>query len=186
MKCPVMKCPGDELSSDDLSGDELSGDEIACYHEKHVHLGLEPNKKEIYKRKKDSDKRGNKKAPVHEKETSDDGTSDKLEDFRGSDGNNIDSKSLYEHRKQSPLECKKCSKTFATKANLDRHVQDVHLKLKTKDCKECSKTFATIGSLDRHVKCVHLKLRPFECKYCKKSFGEKAALQKHEKSKHKD
>ena len=87
------------------------------------------------------------------------------------------------HQKIKPFERDHCKKTFATKANLNSHIQSNCKKLKKKyKCKECESSFANKYYLKHHVNRVHLKIKPlkkFLCHECEEPFEQKQYLDHH-------
>ena len=74
---------------------------------------------------------------------------------------------------------KGCSKSYTTKGNLDRHINEKHLEIKPHKChyEGCSKSFLHKSKLDQHITEVHVK--PFKCDQCEKSFGSQNHLDQH-------
>ena len=74
------------------------------------------------------------------------------------------------------LKCEICSKTFATKSFLDKHVcyvnieDKVNYKKKIIECHVCNKIFMRRKKLNEHLKCVHQGLKKHVCQTCNRAF----------------
>ena len=83
---------------------------------------------------------------------------------------------------------KSCSKSFARRWNLERHINGVHLDIRPYKCEyeNCSESFHTRHGLETHINGVHLNLRPYKCDYedCSESFQTQASLDKHKAAIH--
>lgn len=75
--------------------------------------------------------------------------------------------------------CSHCDKSFADKTNLAQHIANVHQLRKTFQCNECDKAFSTSSKLKRHTQAVHLKQRQYACDECQLSFMQKEHLTVH-------
>lgn len=89
---------------------------------------------------------------------------------------------------QKLLVCKRCSKTFVERGNLNKHITSVHLKERNKICPEpgCGKSFSFRDGLERHIAHVHQNRRQYKCELCDKAFKQSNHLAKHMRSIHKD
>ncbi|CAI5741021.1 unnamed protein product [Hyaloperonospora brassicae] len=81
-----------------------------------------------------------------------------------------------------------CSKRYAKREHLTRHVETVHVRGATQalevrkpfKCDLCQARFTYNHGLTRHVKRSHWNVnRPFECAECRKGFKKKSELQAH-------
>ncbi|XP_056397293.1 zinc finger protein 888-like [Hyla sarda] len=80
------------------------------------------------------------------------------------------------------FQCSFCSKSFATKKELDAH-RPVHLKTgptgqKLYECVECKKRFNNSSNLRKHT-IIHTGKKPFTCNICNQSFRQATHLQRH-------
>ena len=76
--------------------------------------------------------------------------------------------------------CDICEETFASEANLTRHVRSIHEGKKAYKCDICSTGFAAKQNWNRHMKSsVHEEKKPNECEICEKRFLTKRYLTKH-------
>lgn len=76
-----------------------------------------------------------------------------------------------------------CSKTFATKFNLRRHVNSSHLAIKNHTCPTCQKKFASKQNLNEHL-FIHTGEKPFQCTVsaCGRRFRQASQLCIHKKT----
>lgn len=85
---------------------------------------------------------------------------------------------LTRHRSihQRPFKCGECTKTFASKRLLTKHLSITHLR-----CTHCLKVFAKKSDLQKHIKVAKGIRRPqvFSCDFCYKTFVRKFHLQRH-------
>ncbi|XP_018019174.1 uncharacterized protein LOC108675658 [Hyalella azteca] len=110
-------------------------------------------------------------------------------------------------------QCDRCGEKYATKTDLLRHVNVVHLNILLYACKQCNEKFPTsdalryhrvkmhekpaffchicnksykrVGELNTHVKRVHNDRRKAEvCSYCGKEYYDRSGLRNHLVSKH--
>ena len=65
---------------------------------------------------------------------------------------------------QANNKCGHCQKTFATPANVTRHIKTVYnqKEKKRQDCESCDKSFSRADYLRIHIKSVH-EGRKYEC-----------------------
>lgn len=75
------------------------------------------------------------------------------------------------------LLCSECSKKFATKRSLNRHMKR-HVDNKKHVCTICKKGFSDSFDLKRHTR-THTKVHPFKCNLCEKSFAQRCSLENH-------
>lgn len=73
-----------------------------------------------------------------------------------------------------------CSKAFASKFNLRRHVNATHLEIKNYACDLCPRHFASKQGLVEH-RFIHTGERPFYCSVCGKRFRQASQLCMHRK-----
>ncbi|XP_043234684.1 zinc finger protein squeeze-like [Amphibalanus amphitrite] len=75
-------------------------------------------------------------------------------------------------------QCKMCPQMFASKADLQMHVQ-VHMReAKPYKCSQCSKAFANSSYLSQHTR-IHLGIKPYRCEICQRKFTQLSHLQQH-------
>ena len=74
----------------------------------------------------------------------------------------------------SPLQCTHCVKTFATRYELERHIESVHLKT-TFECSYCDQVFSRKDNYENH-KLNHHEDSNHSCLTCKKKFKTRRAL----------
>ena len=82
-------------------------------------------------------------------------------------------------------QCNVCLKLFTQKANMTKHIQQIHTKESQHPCTICKKVFTQKGHLKQHVKNVHEKLREHQCTFCKKYFSSRSYIVVHMKNIHK-
>jgi len=80
-------------------------------------------------------------------------------------------------RKNLPVLCKQCNKTFSSNKSLSTHLI-LHKKVRPFKCDICLKQFQTKQNLQNHQN-IHLGLKPHGCPHCVKWFTEKSTLTKH-------
>ncbi|OZJ03370.1 hypothetical protein BZG36_02994 [Bifiguratus adelaidae] len=71
-----------------------------------------------------------------------------------------------------------CTKSFSREANLKNHAQSHHSPSKPFACTLCSRAFARKHDLQRHVR-VHTGHKPYICSGCSKGFARSDALGRH-------
>lgn len=77
------------------------------------------------------------------------------------------------------LKCTYCDATFDLKAQLEYHINSVHLNTKKYRCKYCEKSFDQKMLLIRHVERIHLEIKDHKCNQCNKAYYDKCELRKH-------
>lgn len=80
------------------------------------------------------------------------------------------------HTGKAPHEC--CGQPFFSKANLNRHMCNVHGEPKPFQCSTCEKAFPTNADLQRHVR-REIKEWAFTCDICNEKFPSKGKLTDH-------
>lgn len=73
-----------------------------------------------------------------------------------------------------------CGSEYATKFNLKRHVESVHMRLKKFKCQICGILFSSKQSLKEHFH-IHMGSMPFKCVTCNKSFRQASQLSLHKR-----
>ncbi|OMJ83228.1 hypothetical protein SteCoe_15880 [Stentor coeruleus] len=73
-----------------------------------------------------------------------------------------------------------CGSEYATKFNLKRHVESVHMKLKKFKCQICGVLFSSKQSIKEHFH-IHMGFMPFKCVACDKSFRQASQLSLHKR-----
>lgn len=73
-----------------------------------------------------------------------------------------------------------CGSEYATKFNLKRHVESVHMKLKKFKCQICGVLFSSKQSIKEHFH-IHMGFMPFKCVACNKSFRQASQLSLHKR-----
>ena len=80
-------------------------------------------------------------------------------------------------------QCKICSKSFAKKWNLVRHLANIHGKEKSHRCSFCKVEFKCSMKLKSHITLVHRPLK-FQCETCGQRFLTTKQLRKHVNDQH--
>lgn len=73
-----------------------------------------------------------------------------------------------------------CGSEYATKFNLKRHVESVHMRIKKFKCETCGTMFSSKQSLKEHFH-IHLNSMPFKCISCNKAFRQASQLSLHKR-----
>ncbi|XP_062702260.1 zinc finger protein 37 homolog [Aedes albopictus] len=91
--------------------------------------------------------------------------------------------SLKAHRKRHTISfnCEFCSKGFAEKSKLKRHISRVHERSGSYECTMCDKRLTTIDAYEHHVRTIHEGRRDHECEVCGRTFTTAAFLRMHQK-----
>lgn len=91
--------------------------------------------------------------------------------------------SLRTHKKRHTVSfnCEFCSKGFAEKSKLKRHISRVHEKSGSYECTMCSKRLTTIDAYEHHIRTIHEGRRDYECENCGRTFTTAAFLRMHQK-----
>ena len=82
------------------------------------------------------------------------------------------------HNKEISYSCKYCENTFENCRNLTKHVKSTHKTSESYACDICEKQYPSIKSLTKHMIYVHDRLSP-KCDLCNKRFAEPCALRIH-------
>lgn len=81
--------------------------------------------------------------------------------------------------------CELCSKRFALKENLTKHLTVTHTEIKSFECPHCGQGFKRNGALKKHMDRLHPtggeEVASLECKVCGKGFGHPTLLKRHER-----
>ena len=95
---------------------------------------------------------------------------------------NKDTKNKHQQKteKQSFFECSECSKRFASKASLDRHIRS-HTMEKPYSCELCGKTFSQSGNRKVHMR-IHTGEKKVKCSICDRWFGDNTNLANHQRT----
>ncbi|VDI13309.1 Hypothetical predicted protein [Mytilus galloprovincialis] len=93
------------------------------------------------------------------------------------------SRHLRDHASTRPIECGICHQRFNDNAHFEGHRNSKHLNYKPFKCTVCSKAFAYRQSMARHVKeCQGNK--SYNCMECNAVFNSKRSLDQHHSGKH--
>lgn len=84
---------------------------------------------------------------------------------------------------ERPYECHYCSKRFASKYTIYRHIKRHFPSLRKQEipieCQICGRSFKAARNLRRHVKIVHEGQKPYRCHLCSKQFTSANYLKVH-------
>ncbi|EFA13125.1 gastrula zinc finger protein XlCGF57.1 [Tribolium castaneum] len=83
---------------------------------------------------------------------------------------------------EKPPTCDICSRTFYSRANLERHVK-IHMGDKSYVCEFCGRSYTREDNFKGHLR-LHTGEKPYVCEYCGKSFKNKANLNIHRLRRH--
>ncbi|XP_055323742.1 zinc finger protein 436-like [Sitodiplosis mosellana] len=86
-------------------------------------------------------------------------------------------KHMNTHSKSNQCECKVCGKTLASENGLVLHLQ-THKGEYKHECKYCHKKYTTNKILRSHIR-THIGIKPYECEYCKRGFLRQADMVRH-------
>ena len=93
---------------------------------------------------------------------------------------NIEQQIAAVNEKKKPFECYLCSKQFARKGYLNRHIVIVHEKKMPYECSLCRNIVGwTKDHLTKHNASIHGNKKIFECSLCLYKIGRKDHLKKH-------
>lgn len=90
----------------------------------------------------------------------------------------------FQHKNLPAACCMLCGKTFATKANLEKHYI-VHTSERPYKCEKCPSSYKTSYALTKH-KLLHQNVLPYECRDCEERFRTIATYAKHRLLNHKN
>ena len=74
-----------------------------------------------------------------------------LSDRLSNDENDSMKGQHFELKIENPLDCEICNKSFAERANLTKHILEVHERKRRFQCKICSRPFARKVDVKRHA-----------------------------------
>lgn len=78
------------------------------------------------------------------------------------------------------LFCQICQKLFKNKVSLENHHNFIHLGLRPFSSEVCSKSFALKDQLSKHIE-THTKKKAFTCEICGKAFKQHYNISRHMK-----
>ena len=81
--------------------------------------------------------------------------------------------------------CKVCEERFFLKAELQRHLKEMHdIVEKNFKCQSCDKSFEGRSYLAMHIRNVHKGIREFKCKLCPAEYTNSTTLRYHVDAQH--
>ncbi|XP_043245235.1 zinc finger protein rotund-like isoform X1 [Amphibalanus amphitrite] len=82
-------------------------------------------------------------------------------------------------REAKPYKCSQCSKAFANSSYLSQHTR-IHLGIKPYRCEICQRKFTQLSHLQQHIR-THTGDKPYKCRHpgCSKAFSQLSNLQSH-------
>ncbi|XP_049589118.1 LOW QUALITY PROTEIN: zinc finger and BTB domain-containing protein 40-like [Syngnathus scovelli] len=86
------------------------------------------------------------------------------------------------HNMSQPLSCQKCSLSFQTLEEHQKHIEELHVNPMHK-CPTCRKVFSSAALLDNH-KSIHTGVKPYVCNLCNKSYQQLSGLWYHNRTNH--
>ncbi|KAM9800403.1 zinc finger and BTB domain-containing protein 40 isoform 1-T1 [Syngnathus typhle] len=86
------------------------------------------------------------------------------------------------HNMSQPLSCQKCSLSFQTLEEHQKHIKELHVNPMHK-CHTCRKVFSSAALLDNH-KSIHTGVKPYVCNLCNKSYQQLSGLWYHNRTNH--
>ncbi|XP_055592120.1 gastrula zinc finger protein XlCGF71.1-like isoform X2 [Uranotaenia lowii] len=93
-------------------------------------------------------------------------------------------KHMITHTSIKEFSCTYCTKQFALRRTLQRHILAIHLKQKPHKCGICTESFADSTSLRYHDLVKHKGVRNFLCELCNKYYHTSSELQQHKSLTH--
>ena len=82
------------------------------------------------------------------------------------------------------FKCSKCPKSLATKENLKKHFNEVHIAIPKFKCEHCPREFKRRADLSLHVRGIHEKDPELYCNECNKGFNKKSNFKLHKQVRH--
>jgi DNA-directed RNA polymerase subunit RPC12/RpoP len=87
-------------------------------------------------------------------------------------------------KKDEPIKCEICEKTFSEVRKLVLHTQTVHSDYRPFECTNCDYKAKTNQYLTTHINRVHKKVKNVTCSKCGDTFFNSSDLQLHDKNRH--
>mmetsp|Transcript_14661 Transcript_14661/g.25342 ORF Transcript_14661/g.25342 Transcript_14661/m.25342 type:complete len:284 (+) Transcript_14661:329-1180(+) len=82
--------------------------------------------------------------------------------------------------------CDKCSSTFCTISNLNKHTRLIHQGIKKFECPKCKQMFGQKSDMTKHILSLHDESKPYQCNHCSSRFNQAGDVTKHVRQKHAD